>query len=176
MQTPILALLAIVAFAGSAAGQSKQTENTLKLDSQPGKAALADVAWLAGHWAGDGHGGTSEEVWVPPLAGSKEMMGMFRFVKDGKTQFTQHFVLAEDDGTLTLKLRHFDAAFNGWEEKDKHAAFKLIKAGKDAAYFDGLTFRKTADGGLDVFVAVKQKGETLREEPFKFKPVKPAGR
>lgn len=176
MRPLALTCLAIVALAAPAAAQSKQTANTLKLDGQPGKAALADVAWLAGHWAGDGHGGTSEEVWVPPLAGSKEMMGMFRFVKDGKTQFTQHFVLAEDDGTLTLKLRHFDAAFNGWEEKDKHAAFKLIKAGKDAAYFDGLTFRKTADGGLDVFVAVKQKGETLREETFKFKPVKPAGR
>ena len=86
---------------------------------------------------------------------------MFRFVKDGKTIFTEHFVLAEDNGSLTLKLKHFDAAFNGWEEKDKHVAFQLIKAEKDAAYFGGLTFRKTADG-LDVFVAVRERREADR--------------
>lgn len=168
-----LACLAVVALAAPAAAQSKQTENTLNLDGQPGKAALADVAWLVGHWAGDGLGGTCEEVWVPPLAGNKEMMGMFRFVKDGKTVFTEHFVLVEDNGSLTLKLKHFDAAFNSWEEKDKHTAFQLIKTEKDAAYFGGLTFRKTADG-MDVFVAVKKDGKLI-EAPFKFKPVKPAG-
>ena len=172
MRSLVLTYLTVVALAAPAAAQSKQSENTLKLDGEPGKAALGDLGWLVGHWAGDGLGGTCEEVWVPPLAGSKEMMGMFRFVKDGKTQFTQHFVLAEDDGSLTLKLRHFDAAFNGWEEKDKHTAFKLIKAEKDAAYFGGLTFRKTADG-LDVFVAMRQKDGKLTEAPFKFKAVKP---
>src|SRR5688572_6683587 len=172
MRQPVLTCLAMIALAGPAAAQSKQTENTLKLDGEPGQAALGDLSWLVGHWAGDGLGGTCEEVWVPPLAGSKEMMGMFRYVKDGKTQFTEHFVLAEDNGSLTLKLRHFDGAFKGWEEKDKHVAFKLIKAEKGAAYFGGLTFRKTADG-LDAFVATRQKVGKLTDAPVQFKSVNP---
>jgi hypothetical protein len=103
------------------------------------------------------------------------MMGMFRLVMDGKLVFTEHFVLVEDGGTLTLKLKHFDPAFRGWEEKDKHVTFRLVKVEKDAAYFTGLTFRKTADG-MDVFVALKQKDGKTTEAEFKFKPAKPAGK
>ena len=169
---PLAAVLVILALAAPALAQSKHTANTLKLDGEPGKAALADLAWLAGHWVGSGLGGTCEEVWVPPLAGSKEMMGMFRHVKDGKLVFTEHFVLVEDNGSLTLKLRHFDPSFTGWEEKDRHVTFKLIRAEKDAAYFGGLTFRKTAAGGLDTFVAIRQKDGKLVEAPFHFKPAR----
>ena len=104
MRVPQLVAAAMVMTAAPAAAQPKPTPNTLALaaDAAPGKATLADVGWLAGHWVGPGLGGTCEEVWVPPLAGSTEMMGLFRFVKDGKTQFTEHFVLAQDGPTLTL--------------------------------------------------------------------------
>jgi hypothetical protein len=175
MRCAVLSGMAILALAVPAAAQSKRTANTLKLDGGPGKATLADVAWLAGHRAGDGDSSAYEQVWVPPLAGSKEMMGMFRYVQDGKLVFTQHLLLVEDGGSLTLKFRHFDPAFGAVEEKDKPVVVKLVKVEKGAVYFDGLTFRNSADGGIDVFVAVgKEGGQT--EEPFKFKPVKPAGR
>jgi hypothetical protein len=172
---PLAVAIAMLALASSTFAQSKQTENTLKLDGPPGKGTLADAAFLVGHWSGPGLGGTCEEVWVPPLAGSSEMMGMFRFVRDGKTQFTEHFVLVPDGESLTLRLRHFDPAFNGWEEKDRPVAFKLIRVEKDALYFGGLTFRKTADGGLDAFVAIR-RNDKLTEASFKYRPHKPTGR
>lgn len=166
-------LFALGLTAAPALAQPKPKPNTLALapDAAPGKATLADVGWLAGHWVGPGLGGICEEVWVPPLAGSAEMMGMFRLVKDGKTQFTEHFVLTEDGPSLTLKLKHFDPAFTAREEKDRHTTFRFIRAEPDALYFDRLTFRKTADGGLDVFVAIKRDGKDV-EAPFRFKPAK----
>lgn len=168
-----LAGFAVVALALPAFAQSKRTENTLKLDpdATPGKATVADAAWLAGHWAGPGLGGSCEEVWVPPLAGSSEMMGMFRLVRDGKTALTEHCVLARDGDSLTLRIRHHDAAFTAREEKDKPTTFRLVRAEKGALYFDGLTFRKTADGGLDAFVALSRGGK-VTEASFKYRPVK----
>ena len=172
------ALAGLVAFAitPQAVAQSKQTGNTLKFDpgAAPGKATLADAVWLAGHWAGPGLGGSCEEVWVPPLAGSGEMMGMFRLVRDGKTALTEHCVLAADGDSLTLRIRHHDAAFNAREDKGKPTTFRLVRAEKDALYFDGLTFRKTADG-LDAFVALSRGGK-MTEASFKYRPVKPIGR
>ncbi len=146
-----------------------QAPNTLALPAggTPGVGKLADVAWLAGHWVGDGLGGTCDEVWLPPLAGSGEMLGAFRFVAGGKTQFTEHFVLAQDGASLTLKLKHFAADFTGWEEKDKHVTFRLVKVETDAVYFGGLTYRKTA-AGMDAFVLVTKGGKTT-EAAFHFK-------
>jgi hypothetical protein len=177
MRTFALAGFVVLSLASQAVAQSKNTDNTLKLDAStnPGKAALADAAWLAGHWTGPGLGGLCEEVWVPPLAGSGEMLGMFRWVREGKTAMTEHCSLATDGESLTLRIRHFDGSFNAREDKDKPTTFRLVRAEKDALYFDGLTFRKTADGGLDAFVAISRAGK-VSEAGFRYKPVKPAGK
>src|SRR5687767_15714011 len=44
------------------------------------RATIADMAWLAGRWTGDGLGGRTEEIWSPPDAGT--MMGTFRLIRD----------------------------------------------------------------------------------------------
>ena len=166
----VAALFVVAIVAGLAPAQSKNTEHTLALasDAKPAGGTLSDVAWLAGNWTGPGLGGQCEEIWVAPLAGCKEMMGMFRCVRDGKIIITEHMTLVEADRSLTLKIRHFDAAFNAREEKDKPAVFKLVKTDKDAAYFDGLTIQKT-DGGVSIYVAMKTKDGTVREAAFPFK-------
>ena len=33
---------------------------------------IEDYAWLAGHWTGDGFGGTSEEMWSKPKNGGND--------------------------------------------------------------------------------------------------------
>lgn len=173
--------LVLIGFAvlmcGQVSAQSRQTDNTLKLDpgTTPGKATLADAAWLAGHWAGPGLGGRCEEVWLPSFSGSAEMLGLFRFVRDGKKAMTEHCALSTDGESLTLRVRHFDGAFNAREEKDTPTTFRLVRAEKDVLYFDGLTFRKTTDGGLDAFVAISRGGK-VTEASFKYEPVKPVGR
>ena len=37
--------------------------------NQP-QATIDDMAWLVGHWRGEGLGGIVEENWMPPLAGT----------------------------------------------------------------------------------------------------------
>jgi hypothetical protein len=167
----VATLFALIASASLAVAQTKKTENTLALDdpAKPGTGTLADCSWFAGYWVGPGLGGTCEEVWLPPLAGSQEMMGSFRFVKDGKLMFTEHFVLVPEKGSLTLKLKHFDGSFKGWEAQDNCVEFKLVKVEKDAVYFGGLTMKKSKDG-LDVYVAItNRKDGSVREEKFIYK-------
>jgi hypothetical protein len=165
-----LSLFAVAITATIGFGQTKKTDHTLSLDdpAKPGVGTLADCAWFAGYWAGPGLGGQCEELWLPPLAGSQEMMGNFRFVKDGKTVFTEHFLLVPEGTSLTLKLKHFGPDLKGWEAQDKCAEFKLVKVEKDAVFFAGLTMRKRADG-IDVYVAItnRQTG-AVREEKFAY--------
>jgi hypothetical protein len=165
----VTALFVVGLAAGALPAQEKKTDHTFALNDggKPAAGTLADVAWLAGHWTGPGLGGQCEEIWVAPLAGCKEMMGMFRCVRDGTIVITEHMALVEADGSLALKIRHFDATFNAREDKDKPAVFKLVKLDKGVAYFDGLTIRKN-DVGVSIYVAMKTKDGTVREMPFPF--------
>src|SRR5262245_29835909 len=85
----MLFVLCCAAAVQSAAAQSHQTANTLKLDKPENapKARASDLAWLSGRWLGAGLGGTTEEVWAPPVG--DQMIGMFRLVKDGKIVFSE---------------------------------------------------------------------------------------
>jgi hypothetical protein len=171
----LLVLLVLACFGGlphPAAAQERQTPNTLKLDrkAKPAKAKVADLAWLAGHWIGEGLGGTTEEVWAPPLGNS--MMGMYRLVKNGKVVFSELLFLVEKHDSVVLRLKHFDADFKGWEAKDVALSFPLVKLGPKEAYFDGITFRKRADGSLRAFVAIRKKDGTIKEEEFRYKPAR----
>ncbi len=72
---------------GSIAAQEPRTENTWTRgkDFTPAPTKIETMNGLAGRWVGEAMGGTTEEIWSPPDAG--EMIGMFRFIKDGKTSF-----------------------------------------------------------------------------------------
>ena len=146
--------------------QVKNTENTLKLaDGRKGeKAVIADMAWLAGSWSGEGLGGVSEEVWGPPAGGV--MVGTYRLIKKGKPVFYEMCWMLETEGTLVLRLKHFDPDLTGWEEKDKTVDFKFVKKDGNRAYFSGLTFERAGAGELRIYLAMKQKDGTLREELF----------
>ena len=165
----ILSLSLLFVYGVGAVGQQQLTENTMSPadGAPPGKGMLSDVNWLQGHWIGSGLGGDCEELWGKPAGGA--LIGAFRYVRDGKLQFTEHFVMFEENGSLTLKLKHFDAAMKGWEEKDKFVEFRLVKLEPRAAYFHGLTYRLNEDDSMDVFVVVSQKDGTKREEKFEFK-------
>lgn len=154
---------------GAASAQTKQTDHTLKLDNpdQRGKATLADASWLQGYWKGEGMGGQCDELWSGPAAGA--MVGTFRIIKNDKLLFSEYMMLVEDQGSLVLKIKHFDPEMKGWEEKDKFLTFPLVKVEKDAVYFSGLTYRKNADGSLTIYLAMKRP-TGLTEEKFQFKP------
>jgi hypothetical protein len=73
--------------------------------------------------------------------------------------------LAGDQGSLALKLKHFNPDLTGWEDKDRFVTFPLVKLGQKEAFFSGLTFRLVADGKLEIFLALQQNGK-VREERF----------
>jgi Domain of unknown function (DUF6265) len=153
-------------FSLPAAAQVKNTENTVKLtegQASP-KASIADVEWLAGSWLGSGLGGVSEEIWSKPQGGV--MMGAYRLIMDGKPVFYEMMWLTETEGTLMLKLKHFHPNLVGWEEKDKTVDFKFVGRNGNRINFSGLTFERTDDKNLKIYLALKQKDGSVREELF----------
>jgi hypothetical protein len=154
---------------GPVYGQVKNTENTLKLaEGQASeKATAADMAWLAGSWIGTGLGGVSEEVWGKPNGGI--MMGTYRLIKEGKPVFYEMLWLMEVDGTLILRLKHFSPELVGWEEKDKSVDFKFVKKEGKRMYFSGLTFEQASKDELNIYLALRQRDGTLKEEAFRMK-------
>ena len=149
--------------------QTKNTENTLKLaEGEPvGKATIADMAWLAGAWTGEGLGGISEEMWSKPAAGA--MVGTYRLIKEGKPVFYEMCWIVEQEGTIALRLKHFNADLTGWEEKDKTVDFRFIKKDGKRIYFSGLTFERVGDSELNIYLALKYKDGSVKESVFKMK-------
>lgn len=162
----IAALMLLVAALASAA-----TENTWDLapgaTSPPAK--IADIAWLQGYWVGTGLGGTVEEAWSPPSAGT--MVGMFRMVKDGKPSFYELASIAEQGGTLRMRIKHLDPDLSSWEDKDKSTEFALIELRDGEARFEGLTIRREGKDGLVMFVAIHSKDKPVREAAFCYQRV-----
>jgi hypothetical protein len=150
--------------------ETQLTANTLRLAdrAKAGSAKISDVAWMTGNWTGSGLGATCHESWGQPHAGS--MMGTFVFEKDNKVEFSEFFMLSEEQGTLVLKLKHFGPDMIGWEKKDKFLEFRLVKVDGQSAWFDGLTYRKNAKGELHVFLAMKTKDGKFKEAHFVFRP------
>ena len=97
--------------------QSQRTEHTFKLDD-PGNrpaATLDDVSWLVGNWSGEAFGSSFEEGWNPPSAGS--MIGFFKLMDGDAVVFYELLLLVEEEGSLNLKVKHFNADFTAWEDK-----------------------------------------------------------
>jgi hypothetical protein len=171
MKVRIAVALFSLVLASPVFSQQTQTANTLKApaDLAGPPATLADMKWLIGHWKGTGLGGVSEEMWSEPAGGV--MMGMYRLILNGKPSFYEFIHLAEDSGSIVMKLKHFNPDLTGWEEKDRFVTFRLLKMGVNEVYFAGLTFRRSGDQ-LQIFLALRDKDGTVREEEFKMERVR----
>lgn len=177
MRTLIVAVLAAATpaiVAGQEHDSQLQTANTFKLAAgAPRPAArVADVAWIAGSWEGEGLGGTIGEVWSQPAGGA--MVGYFRLVKDGKPVFYEIMTLMESEGSVEMRLKHVNPDMTGWEEKNEFVTFRLVRQDETGAYFEGLTFRRSGPDAMDVFLALRdRKTGTVREEKFAYRRVGP---
>lgn len=132
---------------------------------EPPAAVLEQVDWLVGQWSGEGIGGAPAfESWLPPTGPT--MVGTFvQQTESGEIQFTEHMYLMEEDGTLVLRLKHFNADLTGWEEKDGMLTFRLVAIEPCAAYFHALTLRcadRDKPGeGLVAAVRMQSGGELI---------------
>ena len=167
--------IVLALFLGSclaASAHEKQTEHTIKL--APGEksppATLAAMKWLAGHWSGEAFGGVGEEMWSPAQAGS--MMGMYRLIRNGKPVFYEFLTVIEENGSLMLRLKHFNADLTGWEEQNKTIDFPLVAVEKNGAvHFAGMSFHPKGDT-LTIHLAIQQKDGAIGEQTFLYTRVR----
>jgi hypothetical protein len=136
-----------------------QTLMMVLLVSSPSP-TVEDLSWLAGHWRGEGLGGSCEEIWSEPLAGT--MVGTFRLVEDGETRFYEMLVLAREETGLVMKVKHFAPDLVGWEEKEDFLRFELERVEPNRAHFEGLSMEREGDR-LEIRV-IRYKGGEVREE------------
>jgi hypothetical protein len=159
----VTALLCGLPLLGPVSAVEPNTEHTFKLsegESAP-SATLEDVDWLVGDWVGTAFGQTFEEVWNPPSAGS--MVGLFKLTGNEGVQFYELMLLTVDAGTLSLKVKHFNADFTAWEEKADFIDFRLVKVEPDAIHFSGLSFYKRDESGFDGYIVLRSDSG-IREE------------
>ena len=172
---PFLIILALTlpAFSASAQQPVSVTQHTLRL--APGQvsppATIADVAFLAGHWTGDGLGGRFEEVWTPPKQGV--MVGMYRgLTMDGAPTFNELLVLREEQGSLIVRLKHFDPDMTGWEDKAQVVTMPFLGTRDGLVHFDRMSFQVTGPDTLTCYLAESAKDGTVREVEFHYTRVK----
>ena len=131
-------------------------------------ATIEQMSWLVGQWIGTGiQDAPAMESWLPPVGETtaETMVGTFVQQKpDGTIMFTEHMYLMEEEGSLVLKLKHFNADLTAWEEKDDMVTFRLVAIEDCAAYFNALTLRcdDREDGTRGLLAAVRmQSGDEL---------------
>ncbi len=152
----------IIAIGVVAAAVLLQT-SLAKTSTVPNEFDINNYTWLAGHWTGDGFGGTSEEVWTMPENGV--MMGMYRHHgADGKLVFYE-FLTLDKEG---MRLKHFNPDMTGWETKEKFVSFAFVEATPDKLTFKGLVFERKSDTEMEISLRLNRSGK-IETEVFHMK-------
>lgn len=171
-----LALAVLACSQVPAGAQTKPTPNTLSLadPSLAPAATIDDVAWIAGYWEGDAFGGTAEEIWSRPVAGT--MVGVYKLIRGDAVVFYEILTIVESGKSLVLRLKHFNPDLSGWEEKDQSVSFPLVKLEPGVAYFDGMTFRREHPDTLRIFLASRERDGSFAEHDFRYRRASPLDR
>ena len=154
-------LLGVMASAGAVHGAERMTDHTYRLadGETPPSATLDDAAWLVGSWQCEAFGERCEEAWNAPSAGS--MVGLFKLFDDEEgVRFYELLLLTVDDGTLVMKVKHFNADFSAWEEKADYVSFPLVAIEPDALHFRGLSFYRRGPDAMDAWLVLKRGDES----------------
>lgn len=163
----VLGFLAISLASQPSWSAEPRTEHTYALDANEARpaATLEDASWLVGSWEGTGFGQQFEQVWNAPSAGS--MIGLFKLYGEEGVSFYELLELRVEDGSLSLKVKHFNADFTAWEDKPDFVNFRLVKLEEDALHFGGLSFYRQEDGSIDGYI-VMRNGEELTEHHLRY--------
>ncbi len=132
----------------------------------PAKAAIGDLAWLAGAWVGTrGTGGTTsiEERWSPPLGGA--MLAVSRSISRGKMSMFEYLRIVERDGGLVYIAQPGGAP---------PTEFVLTELASTRAVFENprhdypkrIVYALSAEGDLSATIG-QTKGGTPRSFEFK---------
>jgi len=129
----------------------------------PAKAAMDDLAWLAGAWVGTRGKSSIEERWSPPLGGA--MLGVSRTVSGGRMVAFEFLRIVERDGGLVYIAQPGGAA---------PTEFVLTERGATRAVFENprhdfpqrIVYERSAEGELTASIGFAKGG---RPRLFEFK-------
>ena len=138
--------------------------------SKPPPARIDAAAWLEGDWVGHGLGGTSDEAWLAPFAGS--MGGVYRGMRDGRVTFFEDRDAGGVGSVVALPGEALRPDLRGWEPQEKTVDFPLVRVAPGALFLGGMTYLRTADG-LESWVLIGQKDGGVRPEQFLYRPRAP---
>lgn len=127
----------------------------------PAKAAMDDMAWLAGAWVGARGSSSIEERWSPPLGGA--MLAVSRTVKNGSMVAFEFLRIVERDGGLVY------IAQPGGKSPTE---FVLTELGATRAVFDNprhdypkrIVYELSAEGRLSATIGFTKGGTPRRLE------------
>ncbi|OQW59753.1 MAG: hypothetical protein A4S17_02335 [Proteobacteria bacterium HN_bin10] len=128
-------------------------------------ATIDDAAWLAGRWVGEGFDGQMEEAWAPPVGG--QMIGHFRYWRDGQPQFYEFMVMDVVEGGVRMRLKHFNPDLTAWEDRESWTTFEPVSASPEALIFNGLTIRREGEDRVVMTIRLRN-GETVTEHILRF--------
>jgi hypothetical protein len=94
---------------------------------------VADLQWLTGNWVGSHGEDQIEESWSPLRADT--MMGMFRWIHEGRVRFYEFITIEREGMELILRIKHFNPGLLGWEEKNESKEFVLVQLSGHEAVF-----------------------------------------
>ena len=104
---------------------------------------LEELSWLAGCWKGTGLGGEVNECWVQS---ADKFTGVFQMTMDGQQKFSEIVMVAEVDGILAMRVKHFDTAFNQWaSDGGVGVVFPFVEIGENFIQFEGLRYELIED-------------------------------
>lgn len=131
----------------------------------PPAVTIDDAAWLAGRWVGEGFGGQMEETWAPPVGG--QMIGHFRYWRDGQPQFYEFMVMDVVEGGVRMRLKHFNPDYTAWEDRETWTTFGPVSASPDMLAFDGLVIRRESTDRIVMTIRIR-RGDTVSEDTLRF--------
>jgi hypothetical protein len=133
-------------------------------------ARLADLAWLAGTWEGQGITGQAREIYGEPMGG--QIAGHFTQARGQGIWFYEIVTIAQVGDSLEYRLRHFNEDLTGWEERNEVRRFPLVAVEGDAWYFDDLTLRRDGPDRMIGAVRVRNRDGTSNEVVFRYRRVR----
>ena len=130
---------------------------------------LDHAAWLAGRWVGTGMDGEVEEVWSP--ASGRQMIGHFRYSREGAPEFYEIMMLDLTETGIRMRVKHFNPDFTAWEDKAEWVEFEPVSTSPDQLIFNGLVLDHGSDDRGETMTAtlsMRQADGQVTQVPFRF--------
>ena len=89
---------------------------------------------------------------------------MFKLLDGDEVEFYELLFLLEEEGSLSLKVRHFNPDFTAWEEKTEDVTFRLVKIEDDAIHFSGISFYRLHANEIHAYIVFRNDEKVWEEK------------